>query len=112
MLLSKVELKMAAYSLVEVTHVDPATTTGLSHHALTLQNRLASLLEGDEVPAQLEVPLDRSDLELVVAALASCIECFGHWDSWDFPVRMGGWPSEAKEFLARLKNASLESTLA
>jgi len=105
MLLSKVELKMAANSLVEVAHVDPAATNGRSQDALALHDRLASLLQVDEVPPEMDVPLDRPDLELVIAALASCIEYFGHWDSWDFPVRMGGWPSEAKDFLARLKVA-------
>lgn len=105
MLLSKIELKMAANSLTEVTHVDPAATMGQVEDVTTLQSRLSVLLQRDDLPAQIDVPLNPPELELVIAALSSCIDYFGHWDSWDFPVRMGGWPAEAKDFLAKLKTA-------
>lgn len=105
MLLSKVELKMATNSLEEVTHVDPKASAGRDSEMLRLHNRLSSMLRRDDLPAQVDVPLERPELDLVILALDSCIEYFGHWDSWDFPVRMGGWPGEAKDFLAKLKGA-------
>jgi hypothetical protein len=95
---------MATNSLIEVTHVDPAAATGRNQDVLTLQTRLSSLLQRDDLPPLVEVPLGPPELELVILALDSCIEYFGHWDSWDFPVRMGGWPAEAKNFLAKLKS--------
>ncbi len=105
MLLSKLELKMATNSLEEVTHVDPKASEGRDGQMLTLHTRLASMLQRDDLPPEIEVPLERPELNLVILALGSCIEYFGHWDSWDFPVRMGGWPGEAKDFLTRLKSA-------
>jgi len=104
-LLSKIELKMATNSLTEVSHVDPAATTGRDQDVTTLQNRLSTLLQREDLPPHIDVPLNAPEVELVILALSSCIEYFGHWDSWDFPVRMGGWPAEAKEFLSKLKTA-------